>query len=382
MRLTPTGISAVVAALVSYALGVVLGYPTLAAIGLAILVAVLAALVIVSRRPLLQVQRRLDHRRCRVGDRAIAVLEVTNIGARSSPPSLVSEPTGRGVVRLAVPRLSPGESIRLDYDLPTSRRAVLVLGPVEVQRDDPFGLVTWRQTLTRTDTFWVNPRTIRLPPQPSGRRRDLEGPASNSAMQGTAQFHALREYVPGDDRRHIHWRSSARNNKLMVVEHVDVTRPKATVVLDVTREHYDEDRFETAVAIAGSVLVSAVERGFPVRLLVTDGTRLEEEQRPDAHLLLDGLSGVQLQDDAPLGRAATWLARDRAGSTLTVITGNLDPMQLAPLRPLTGRFDAVSVVAVAAPGDGAVPVTAAGLPLLVVSSVDDVARAWVRGSRW
>ena len=27
-------------------------------------------------------------------------------------------------------------------------------------------------------------------------------------------FHALREYVPGDDLRHVHWRSSAKADTL------------------------------------------------------------------------------------------------------------------------------------------------------------------------
>lgn len=379
MRLTTTGRQAVGAVVVAYAAAVLLGLPLLAAVAVALVLALLLGALVVARRPSLHVVRQLDHRRCRVGETVQAALVVTNTGTRPSPPTTVDEPAGDTVVRLAVPRLVPGETARLVYPVPTGRRAVLELGPATVRRDDPFGLVTWSQSLLTTDTFWVNPRTTRLPPLPSGRRRDLEGPASNSAMQGTSQFHALREYVPGDDRRHIHWRSSARNQKLMVAEHVDVTRPKATVVLDVEADHYDADRFEVAVEVAASILVSTVERGFPVRLLVTDGTRLEEEQRPDAHLLLDALSAVVPVSGVPIGATASALARDRSGSTLTVVTGDVSPADLAPLRPLTGRYDAVGVISVQA--EATTERVRAGLPMVVVSDVAGVQRAWLRGVR-
>ena len=39
---------------------------------------------------------------------------------------------------------------------------------------------------------------------------DLEGVPSDQLSMSDLAFHALREYVPGDDLRHVHWRSSAK----------------------------------------------------------------------------------------------------------------------------------------------------------------------------
>lgn len=408
MRLTFEGIVVAVAVPFLLLLGLVLAVPVLVALALAFGAALVVASAIVGRRPRLSVQRRLEVRRGVVGEPARAMLLVTNLGSRPNPAATIQEPVGddfRNLI-LAVPTLAAGASDEQTYDLPTDRRGVLVLGPARVRRDDPFGLVTWSQELSGSEKFWVHPRTLRLPALPSGRRRDLEGPASNAAMQGTAQFHSLREFVRGDDRRHIHWRSSLRTGTIMVAEHVDVTRPKTTVVLDVQTDHWDDDSFERGVSIAASVLVSTIERGFPVRLLATDGTSYEEEQRPDVNLVLDVCSGLSRRDEAPLATAATWLARDRSGSTLTIITGSDDPMVVAPLRPLASRYDEVVVIRVAAtdkpepePGDVGARGQNAGSDgrtrrrspepeptgarggTLVVHDVRDVRTAWLQRGR-
>ena len=49
-------------------------------------------------------------------------------------------------------------------------------------------------------------------------------------------FVSLREYVPGDDPRLIHWPTTARVGTLMIREHVELRRPEFTVVLDTAPE--------------------------------------------------------------------------------------------------------------------------------------------------
>ena len=75
-----------------------------------------------------------------------------------------------------------------------------------------------------TVTLLVQPHVIALDPRPAGRARHLEGPVSDTGAARHAQtFHSLREYVPGDDIRRIHWRSTARTGTLMVRDHVDTS---------------------------------------------------------------------------------------------------------------------------------------------------------------
>ena len=53
-----------------------------------------------------------------------------------------------------------------------------------------------------------------------------------SPYQGfSVEFAAHREYVPGDDRRFIHWKSTARSGTLQVREFLQTRRSLVAVVL-------------------------------------------------------------------------------------------------------------------------------------------------------
>ena len=109
----------------------------------------------------------------------------------------------------------------------------------------------------------MRPRRHPLGLLPSGRLRDLEGP-TREVSKGTASFHQLREYVPGDDMRHIHWRTSARTGTLMVKQLVDTTRPEIVVIVDNRLSAVDADDFEEVVEVAASILAGGRGRGLPV----------------------------------------------------------------------------------------------------------------------
>ena len=81
-------------------------------------------------------------------------------------------------------------------------------------------------------------------------------------------FHALREYVPGDDRRHIHWRSSAKTGALMVRQFEESRQSRIAVAVDLGEISYgDEDEFETAVSVAGSFVQQAFREENPMALV-------------------------------------------------------------------------------------------------------------------
>ncbi len=99
------------------------------------------------------------------------------------------------------------------------QRGRFQLGPVTATSGDPFGLFRRRVTLSTSREMMVLPRvfpiasfalfTGGLP----GRGRN-----SRRALQATINATTIREYVDGDALNRIHWRSSARYNKLMVKE--------------------------------------------------------------------------------------------------------------------------------------------------------------------
>jgi uncharacterized protein (DUF58 family) len=69
-----------------------------------------------------------------------------------------------------------------------------------------------------------------------------------------SQFESLRDWVPGDDTRHIDWKASARRNKVIVREYEEERRQQVLLVLDAGRlmaaEVAGQSRIEPVVAAA------------------------------------------------------------------------------------------------------------------------------------
>ncbi len=210
-----------------------------------------------------------------------------------------------------------------------------------------------------------------LPLLPSGRNHHLEGPTSDTAPAGTVTFHALREYVVGDDLRHIHWRSSARTGTLMVRQLVDASLPQTTVVIDTRRDAYpDPDDFELAVDAAASVAVGAARSGFPVRIVTGDGPLVETKGGShDVDDLLDRLARLTAHE-AP-HPALEVARRVRAGGALVLITGARGETSRAGA--LRRRFDRVVCVRIRPEAPGP---SLPGVGLIEMADLDELRAAW------
>ncbi len=105
----------------------------------------------------------------------------------------------------------------------------------------------------------VAPRVTDLPVFAGGLTNDLDGATSQQLSMSDLAFHALREYVPGDDLRHVHWRSSAKAGELLVRQFHETRRGHVTILLDPARSSYPRARdFELAVSVATSIALRAV----------------------------------------------------------------------------------------------------------------------------
>lgn len=377
-RLTAGGWAAVVASVLLLGLGAVLGYIELTILGVALLAALVLALGLVVVPSTLEVDRHVEPSRVARGDLALGLVHVVNPGRRPAPALLATDRVGGLPVEVALPRLAGGARRTTTYRLPTGRRGIVAVGPLLVEQVDPLGLVRAASPRGQTTSFVVHPRVLPLVGVLAGRSRSLEGPTSDTAPRGTVTFHALREYVVGDDLRHVHWRSTARTGTMMVKEHVDTSQPETVVVLDSQPGRWDEtgDAFEEAVDVVASLAVACVRLGFPIRIVTTDGGRVGGRRSiRDAGPLLDHLAVVERRGGAGLPTTCAGLVRERAGDSAIVVTGTATQEDLRAIGALRRRFQQVALVSLR-PDAVAVPT----LRLTGVTTVDaDTAEAFAVG---
>lgn len=260
------------------------------------------------------------------------------------------------------------------YRLPTRRRGIFDVGPVEVTRRDCFDLFRSYRQHGSTERIWVYPRILGLRTLPTGQTRRLEGPSSDTSPQGNITFHRLRDYVVGDDLRLVHWRSSARTGKLVVKHNVDTSQPYTVVLFDQRPDRYTEESFEAAVDVAASAVMTNSVNKAPVELRLSDGTIVGGARVSEPTPLIDCLTGVQPDAGSSLQAALLTLRRSGGGTALVVVTGVLDFVDLPYVTALRRRFDRIIVVSV----DGAqpTPLHFPGARVIVAADADEVCAAW------
>ena len=197
---------------------------------------------------------------------ATATLEV-QAGAAPMLFPRITLPVGRQRVSVRLPFLAPFAHHTEEVQLPTMPRGVHAVGPVTYEKTDPVGVVTRRFETGVPVEMLVAPRVTDLSVFAGGLTNDLDGATSQQLSMSDLAFHALREYVPGDDLRHVHWRSSAKAGQLLVRQYHETRRGHVTVLVDGARSSYPRFRdFELAVSVATSIALRAVRDDFDTYL--------------------------------------------------------------------------------------------------------------------
>lgn len=266
--LTGFGWRVLVVGLVLVVLSSRLDWEDLAIAGLGCVVAVVMSAVMTLRPARFDVLLEVAPIRVNIGERAGARVTVSSAARRRSLPSRMQLDLGSRRSQFHVPSLGAGRSHDELFSIPTRRRAVIPVGPVSSVRGDPLGLARAERRWTDVVELFVHPATSPLDRLGSGFLKDLEGHTTQDLSNSDVAFHTLREYVPGDDRRHIHWRTTARTGTMMVRQFVDTRRSHLAVLLGCDLSDYlDEDEFELALSLAASLAARALRDDQSVAFL-------------------------------------------------------------------------------------------------------------------
>lgn len=170
-----------------------------------------------------------------------------------------------------VPSLSARGAVTLNYETICARRGWFEFPPALLSTRAPFGFFSARRKVSAPTGVFVFPEY-----------REIEHLALFDRMPAVeslrphlgsgGEFIGVREYRPGDSRRHIHWRSTARAGRLVVKEFAEETQPGLTIALDLRTSSVigsgDETSLELAIKIAATLARYAQRHGLPVTFAV------------------------------------------------------------------------------------------------------------------
>ncbi|WP_170307641.1 DUF58 domain-containing protein [Janibacter terrae] len=297
-------------------LAVLLGWVELAIMAVTALVLVALGVLVSLGRHRADVDLVVEPLRAEIGDLAQGHVVLTNASRRTMLPSLVRLPVGDAEEVIAVPLLRKGAQHRSSFPIGTPRRGVIPVGPPTTVVGDPLGITRRTATFGGQQLMHVHPRHVALESGAHGLLRDLEGEVTPELSMADISFHALREYEPGDDRRYVHWRSSAKHGRLLVRQFQETRRSHLGVVVDPDPAMYPggEGDVETAIAVAASLMVASIKDEQEATVVCKDAFAT----RTTVPLVLDTLTtaGTGRTDLVRSARAVVTAAPDSSVAVL------------------------------------------------------------------
>ncbi|MDI3312312.1 MAG: DUF58 domain-containing protein [Thermoanaerobacterium sp.] len=166
--------------------------------------------------------------------------------------------------------LNPFQKKVIKRNVLFKKRGIYIVGPITVKIKDPFGIFQIKRTFNKKYQIVVYPKVYDVAfdmPLAS----ELGGFASKAKkFEDYTNLSGLREYVDGDSLKRVHWRISAKLQKLYVKEYQHTALSEVAVLWDLYKNHYktddgtiDEMTAECVLSLTKYCLIN----GLPVRLV-------------------------------------------------------------------------------------------------------------------
>ena len=342
--LTPVGWAVIAAMLAGTVAALAFGWLEGFIVAVMGLVALVVAVASVASPSPLSVTLRMKNDRIVAGQVAVGRVRVVNESGRRSGSTLVEVTIGRGSGEFLVPPISGNGTWNESFSVMTKRRGVINVGPARTVRMDGLGLLRRVRSWDDPILVHVHPPTVRFSFDATGMQMDVEGVASEKLTSSDVSFHALRDYEPGDDRRAVHWPSTARLGRLIVRQFEETHRSHHMVLLDTRVDAWDRRSFETAVSVAASLALAGSGEARTVSMHTAD----EWIPTGSPMAMLDALSEMETSTRSEFAGIVRRCIMERGGiSVLSIVVGaSVDDGEAARLANIAPVDVIVSVIRV------------------------------------
>lgn len=243
-----------------------------------------------------------------------------------------------------IPHIPARASVTVRYETICARRGWFEFPPVPLTTRAPFGFYAAAHTVEAPTGVLVFPESRELKRFPLFDRLPAqENPFPQIGLAG--EFMGVRDYRPGDSRRQVHWRSTARAGRLIVKEFAEETQPGLTIALDLRASSVlgadPHTSLELAIKIAATLARYADKQNLPVHLAVNNRQWPAPPGPVSWRGLLNYLARVEAGGDASF---ADCLRGSRSTPFLAALLTAPDPSAIDPL--LEARRMGLGVLAI------------------------------------
>ncbi len=228
---------------------------------------------------------------------------------------------------------APNSITKIPYRVELTKRGAYKIDGMQITALDPLGIFSFSRTYPVVSEVLVYPTPQCIPEFTlSGAERYGFQDLPVSATKGSGiDPDGVRQYVPGDPLRRMHWKSTARTGKLSVIEFEESHAVNVVMALDLFRDTDigtgRQTTLEYLVLAAASIAQMAIRQGASVRLAGGSADPADFAGRGSEHLfmILTSLARAQAADSRPMSaRLVEQVGAIMPGTTFVVLTANAD----------------------------------------------------------
>jgi uncharacterized protein (DUF58 family) len=295
--------------------------------------------------------RRLPRPPLQAGTPIEWTLEIRDSGS-SFGNWILEERAGEATASWLIVRQGRGAEFRPRVRATFPRRGRHRLEPLTARSSFPFGLVHKSVWLLPPDEVIVLPRPARV----DGERlrawlfrawagREAERRKVRRLVDREAEIHGLRDYRTGDSPRRVHWKATARRNRLTVREYEDAAPPRLLLVVDPWQpprpSAEDRRRLEDVMSLAAGVCREwRREAGARLVLVLTGPSPRAVDGPPGPATTELQLIALALEEGGPASDVALPLAelsRLALAAPALVLSSRADSPVVAAVGRVLGR---------------------------------------------
>ncbi|NMB41169.1 MAG: DUF58 domain-containing protein [Firmicutes bacterium] len=161
------------------------------------------------------------------------------------------------------------QKISLQWELTALRRGCFQVNLAELAAGDLLGFFLQKKAVSYSGQVIVFPRLVPLKPFSFSQEEFFGTRAANGPVQDPVYLVATRDYRHGRPARHIHWKASARHNRLQEKVFEPTAQGKSLLVIDVKQfaENDAAEAFERTLEVAASLAVKMEREGGAVGIV-------------------------------------------------------------------------------------------------------------------